>query len=274
MELTCKAKSCERKSKPGGYCNTHYKRFMRGADIDAPIRTPVSRQGRGCTEEGCSAKLHTKDFCVTHSNRQKSCGVEGCGRGYYARGYCLLHDTRVTQNIPMDAPVQSRIPRGPDRHCEIDDCTNEVDAHELCSTHLKRRNLGKDIGAPVRTWKMKPGEWGDWTENRTGYVVRHGYKGPNVKNRPYQLQHRYVMEQHLGRDLKKHENVHHVNGIRDDNRIENLELWSVMQPSGQRVADRIEWAKSLLEEYEFVVTRPESAGPLPERHPDSGKIQA
>ena len=76
-----------------------------------------------------------------------------------------------------------------------------------------------------------------------------GYVLVKLSDGGWKSQHRHVMEQHLGRPLRADENVHHKNGDRADNRLANLELWSKWQPAGQRVADKLTWAREILTMY-------------------------
>jgi hypothetical protein len=86
--------------------------------------------------------------------------------------------------------------------------------------------------------KRKPA----WRVDKRGYVFK-------IVDGKQIMQHREIMEQYLGRPLRQNENVHHKNGQRNDNRIENLELWSTAQPSGQRVEDKLAWARLFIEQY-------------------------
>lgn len=119
---------------------------------------------------------------------------------------------------------------------------------------IKQRLLrGLDPNEPPR--KSWPG---------SGHLDKKGYMSFKKKDHPCAdkngrcQEHHLVMYEYLGRRLKKGETVHHKNGIRNDNRIENLELWHRSHPPGQRVEDKIKWCIEFLNLYGYDVVKREN----------------
>lgn len=102
--------------------------------------------------------------------------------------------------------------------------------------------------------RKKGAAHGNWKGGKItkadGYIVVQAPDHPKASTKGYVLEHRLVMEQHLKRFLKEDETVHHLNGIRGDNRIENLELRVGNHGKGQSVEDLVTWAKEILTRYE------------------------
>lgn len=172
-------------------------------------------------------------------NRQwEPCSVDGCDNRRHARTLCDSHYSRwLRRGDPLSTPsgfVASE--------CSIEGCEKPSSARGWCSAHYSKwRRHGDPLWVTTpqtrRKAKGRPGT--------DGYVRLYLPEHPNARKDGYVSEHTVVMSEHLGRSLLKSENVHHRNGIRDDNRIENLELWNKSQPSGKRVRDLIEYANEI-----------------------------
>lgn len=123
--------------------------------------------------------------------------------------------------------------------CSLEGCANPslTKKSGLCQPHFYLQRDGKPLDTPLRP--KRPGQ---------PVKTSGGYHIVWINGR-YIMEHRHVMEQHLGRTLFATEVVHHRNGNRTDNRLSNLELWDTSHPKGQRVEDKIKWAREFLARY-------------------------
>jgi hypothetical protein len=88
-----------------------------------------------------------------------------------------------------------------------------------------------------------------------GRYLKNGYvmvfqKGHPRASKNYVLEHILIMEEYLGRKLKPDENIHHRNGVKNDNSLSNLELWVKPQPAGITAKDAYAWARVIIERYQ------------------------
>lgn len=160
-----------------------------------------------CTEPGCDALVNGGGLCAAHYTAA------------FRRGFRALGEAKP---------------------CEVDDCEKPVRSKGYCQNHYAKF---RRWGTPIPPVKPRPARR---KRERSGYVLVKAPESPMAMVNGYVPEHRLVMAAHLGRPLAKFENVHHLNGVRDDNRIENLELWNTYQPAGQRIPDKVAWAIEIL----------------------------
>ena len=285
----CAASACERLASARGYCNAHYEQWRRTGEVWAlrtrhrgkliepeqgvlplfgdesvlrPWQAPRVCALLGCGEvfvpnngrrRFCSRKCHLEMRRIRSRVAEIVVSCDWCGGGFltrYAAGrathYCgeacrrdadqqLLRKRDARRRA--EGKGKKRTPT-PDL-CSVEGCGKQTKHGGMCTLHFRLATEG--TAYYTRKYAKRP--IGARRVNADGYV------DVKIGPRTWKREHRLVMEEHLGRPLCAGEEVHHRNGDTADNQLSNLELWSTSQPAGQRVEDKILWAREILEKY-------------------------
>jgi hypothetical protein len=141
----------------------------------------------------------------------------------------------------------------PDAPCRQPGCESLVRTRGWCNKHYQQFLAGilDEEGKQLRDFKPNGRRPLDFRKELAGYILVRAPEGhPGARHDGSIYEHRLVMEKHLGRFLEPEEVVHHINGVRDANRVENLQLRRSRKEHGhghERLED-VEAALVLLEQ--------------------------
>lgn len=224
----CSIEGCERLEYRFNLCRRHHYRFItHGSPTGGEPLRNTEHKGR-CSIPNCEGEYLAKGLCANHYAKRRSHG-----------------DPLYQRSFSNSQP------------CSVRGCSELQIARGLCGRHYQRV---LKHGDPETFLK---GEIGKGTLDAKGYVILYRPGHPNAHKTGRIRENRLVMSEMLGRPLRADETAHHKNGIKTDNRPENLELWSSNHPPGQRVQDLVAWAREIIERYERDIATISVAGSDP-----------
>jgi hypothetical protein len=217
--MTCSTLDCGRALYARGHCSRHYRQLLRHGEVQPEPLPPGP------------------------------CAAKDCERAAVTRGWCHGHYLRWsrTGDVKADKPLARSVTDS----CKVEDCSRGAHSGGLCRSHAWRltRHGNPLAGAAFRTatggGSLNNGYWWVGVPDHLRHLVPPGRRG--------EFEHRLVLAESLGRALHSDEVVHHLNGDRLDNDLPNLELWTVAQPKGQRVTDKLAFALGLLARYDQAI---------------------
>lgn len=254
-KATCSVDGCETEARCRGWCEKHYNRWLHHRNLADPEPPPI-----------------------------RICSMDECDRRVVARGWCSKHYLRwVKYQDPTYVAPLGRPPKTPAlpnryplrdvicRKCEKVFRTRHGRVCGHCGYLAQKKTCacGNSISPTATACNKCSKGRGEKNANwKGGRFESYGYVRVRTPGHPlakagsgYVAEHTLVMEAALGRYLFPGENVHHRNGVRNDNRISNLELWLTGQPAGQRAVDLLDWAREIIATYEPIepILRPTPA---------------
>lgn len=219
-------------------------------------------QVRRCCSRTCAAKLRNQEqaaagtrFLPTKPRRGDVVPCVTCGKTFY-RQPAMIEQQRQFCSIPCARAVQAKEPvvkqcvtcgtelRLKPSQARIQYCTKECEAAGRTKRPLDRTHNGKRA-----------------RKDRAGYVLVWEPLHPNKSFHGWQYEHRLLVEGFLGRYLASGEHVHHLNGVKDDNRLENLQ---VLSQNEHAALSGIEYRQKLIKDRAELAEYKRRYGPLTE----------